>query len=107
MKITLYKSRFSDSIAKLPLQFSPDDAWSYSWSMEVISRVIEVASGQSIDQYFYESVLSHSRPSGKPAQTYPESILQIQVSKYAYLSEAQSSVPISLFLLIPTMEVSI
>lgn len=38
-------------IAAQPLEFRPGDAWNYSLSTDVLGRVVEVASGQSFDQY--------------------------------------------------------
>ncbi|MHC4405338.1 MAG: serine hydrolase domain-containing protein [Planctomycetota bacterium] len=36
----------------LPLLFSPGDAWQYGTSTDVLGRVIEVASGMSLDDFF-------------------------------------------------------
>lgn len=47
-----------DSIVRLPLVFSPGDAWNYSMAIEVLGRVIEVASGRSLDRYLEEEIFS-------------------------------------------------
>jgi CubicO group peptidase (beta-lactamase class C family) len=38
--------------AAVPLLFEPGTAWNYSVSTDVLGRVVEVASGQSLDQFF-------------------------------------------------------
>ena len=52
---------FADSLAKIPLLFSPGTAWSYSSGLDVAGRVIEVASGQPLDRFLKEQVF---RPLG-------------------------------------------
>lgn len=46
---------FADGLARIPLEFSPGDAWRYSRSFEVVGRVLEVASGQPLDRYLAEA----------------------------------------------------
>jgi CubicO group peptidase (beta-lactamase class C family) len=41
-----------DSWARLPLLFEPGTEWNYSVSTDVLGRVVEVASGQSLDEFF-------------------------------------------------------
>ena len=43
-------------LAELPLCFQPGAGWEYSVSIDVIGRVIEVISGQSLDQYFQTEI---------------------------------------------------
>ena len=43
---------FCQALAKAPLVFSPGDRWNYSNSTDVLGRVVEVASGMSLDQFF-------------------------------------------------------
>jgi CubicO group peptidase (beta-lactamase class C family) len=52
---------FTDSLARVPLLFSPGTAWSYSAGLDVAGRVIEVASGQTLDRYLDEQIF---RPLG-------------------------------------------
>jgi CubicO group peptidase (beta-lactamase class C family) len=47
--------------AQAPLLFQPGTEWNYSVATDVLGRVVEVASGQSIDAFFAEHVL---RPLG-------------------------------------------
>lgn len=43
-------------IAKLPLVFSPGDRWNYGHSTDILGRVVEVASGMSLDAFFRERI---------------------------------------------------
>ena len=49
-------AQFADSVAKLPLLFSPGTSYSYSSSLEIVGRVIEVASGQPLDRFLEEQL---------------------------------------------------
>jgi CubicO group peptidase (beta-lactamase class C family) len=46
-----------DTLAELPLEFSPGTRWNYSVSTDVVGHVIEVISGQRLDAYLREHVL--------------------------------------------------
>ena len=50
--------RFADSLAQLPLLFSPGTAWNYSLATDVLGRVIEVASGRRLDHYLDEEIFA-------------------------------------------------
>ena len=43
-------------IAKLPLVFSPGTRWNYGHSTDILGRVVEVASGMSLDVFFRERI---------------------------------------------------
>ena len=43
--------------ARLPLLFQPGAEWNYSVSTDVLGRVVEVVSGQSLDAFFHEHIL--------------------------------------------------
>ncbi len=45
-----------DTWATLPLLFQPGTEWNYGVSTDVLGRVIEVASGQSLDQFMAERI---------------------------------------------------
>ncbi|HTY78508.1 MAG TPA: serine hydrolase domain-containing protein [Candidatus Bathyarchaeia archaeon] len=47
----------ADTLAELPLEFSPGTAWNYSVSTDVVGHLIEVISGQRLDVYLRERVL--------------------------------------------------
>lgn len=48
---------FCKALAKIPLRNEPGTVWEYSHSTDVLGRVVEVASGQPLDQFVYERVL--------------------------------------------------
>ena len=43
-------------LAKMPLAFQPGARWEYSVGIDVIGRVVEVLSGQPLDQFFAERI---------------------------------------------------
>jgi CubicO group peptidase (beta-lactamase class C family) len=52
---------FTDSLAQIPLLFSPGTGWSYGSGLDVAGRVIEAASGQPLDRFLEEELF---RPLG-------------------------------------------
>jgi CubicO group peptidase (beta-lactamase class C family) len=42
---------FVSALSTLPLAYQPGEVWAYSWSVDVLGRVIEAASGQPLDQF--------------------------------------------------------
>lgn len=46
-----------DTWASLPLLFQPGSEWNYGVSTDVLGRVVEVASGMSLDAFFRERIL--------------------------------------------------
>lgn len=49
--------------ARMPLQFEPGTQWNYSVGFNVLSRVVEVVSGQRLDEFFADRLF---RPLGMP-----------------------------------------
>lgn len=47
----------ANQLAELPLAFAPGTRWEYSVGIDVLGRVIEVASGQSLDAYLTGQIL--------------------------------------------------
>ncbi|MAW79417.1 MAG: hypothetical protein CMI63_04215 [Parvularcula sp.] len=45
-----------DRIAELPLLTEPGEVWSYSYSIDVLGRIIEVASGMELEAYLTENL---------------------------------------------------
>ncbi len=43
-------------LAALPLVFSPGERWNYSHSTDVLARVVEIVSGQTLDAFFRERI---------------------------------------------------
>jgi CubicO group peptidase (beta-lactamase class C family) len=54
-------ARACDIWAGIPLLFQPGAEWNYSVATDVLGRVVEVVSGQSLDEFFTERIL---RPLG-------------------------------------------
>ncbi len=48
-------------LAKLPLLHQPGTAWEYSLSIDVLGRVVEVASGETLDAFFRERIFGPLR----------------------------------------------
>jgi CubicO group peptidase (beta-lactamase class C family) len=46
-----------DLYAQVPLRFDPGTCWNYSVSTDVLGRVVEIASGQSLDAFFADHIL--------------------------------------------------
>ena len=44
-------AQLSDSLAHLPLAFSPGSRWNYGYSIDVLARIVEVVSGMTFDRY--------------------------------------------------------
>ena len=51
---------FADNLASVPLVLQPGTKWSYSYSLDLLGRVIEVASGQSFDEFLHERIFEPS-----------------------------------------------
>ena len=47
---------FADNLARLPLVYQPGVKWSYSVSMDLLGRVIEVAAGKPFDAFLEEAL---------------------------------------------------
>jgi CubicO group peptidase (beta-lactamase class C family) len=44
-------AEFAERLAKLPLEHQPGSTWEYSHSTDVLGRIIEIVSGQSLSQF--------------------------------------------------------
>lgn len=47
---------FCEALARAPLAFSPGERWNYSNSTDVLGRVVEVASGLTLDAFFQKRI---------------------------------------------------
>ena len=45
-------------LTQLPLNYQPGDAWQYSIATNVVGHLVEVISGQSLDEYFYDNIFN-------------------------------------------------
>lgn len=50
-------AEFVEAIAKMPLGFQPGSTWDYSYSTDVLGRVVEIVSGKSLGTFFKERIL--------------------------------------------------
>jgi CubicO group peptidase (beta-lactamase class C family) len=53
---TLSNEEFANAIAKMPLGYHPGAAWDYSYSTDVLGRVVEIASGKKLSEVFNERI---------------------------------------------------
>ena len=49
---------FARALAKLPLQYEPGTTWEYGHSTDVLGRVVEVASGQTLDRFLARRIFA-------------------------------------------------
>ncbi len=49
---------FVGALGKIPLEFSPGEAWNYSVSTDVLGAVIQRVSGMPLDRYFAEKIFA-------------------------------------------------
>ena len=49
---------FADRLAEMPLVYQPGTRWSYSVSLDLTGRLIEVISGQSFDAFLHERIFA-------------------------------------------------
>jgi CubicO group peptidase (beta-lactamase class C family) len=49
-------SEFVKRLTQAPLVHQPGTTWDYSFSMDVLGRLVEVTSGQTLDQFFAERI---------------------------------------------------
>ncbi len=47
-----------DGLARLPLLYQPGTAWRYSYATDVLGRLVEVVSGQSLDEFFRRHIFA-------------------------------------------------
>lgn len=50
--------KFAATLAELPLVFSPGTQWNYSVATDLCGRLVEVVSGQTLDQFFTERIFT-------------------------------------------------
>lgn len=50
-------AEFADRIARLPLAYQPGTTWEYGHSTDILGRLVEVASGESLFQFEKENLL--------------------------------------------------
>lgn len=50
--------RMTQALGSLPLLFEPGTAWNYSVATDVVGRLVEVLSGQKLDDYFRQHIFA-------------------------------------------------
>lgn len=63
-----------DRIASIPLIFDPGSRWNYSMSVDVLGRVIEVVSGQTLEEFFHEQIFEPLEMEDTGFQVPPEKL---------------------------------
>jgi CubicO group peptidase (beta-lactamase class C family) len=53
---TMDAAEFMDELAKLPLLNQPGAVWDYGFGLDVLGRVVEKVSGQTLGQYFQDNI---------------------------------------------------
>ena len=51
-------SSFVEKLSKMPLHFNPGERWRYSYATDVCGHLVEVLSGQRLDDYLQEHIFS-------------------------------------------------
>ena len=51
-------AEFSQTLAALPLQFQPGSVWAYSRATDVLGRLVEVISGQTLGQFLQQEIFA-------------------------------------------------
>ncbi|CAD7976521.1 unnamed protein product [Amoebophrya sp. A25] len=85
---SLSLSDFVDRLGRLPLAFDPGTSWKYSYSYDVLGRLIEVVSGQTLDEFLEEAIF---RPLRMPDTAFW--LRQPDASRVAALYEVEERPP--------------
>jgi len=54
--VRFVRSKKDKDLPRMPLMFEPGAKWAYGGSIDRVSRMIEIASGQGIDRYFRDNI---------------------------------------------------
>ncbi|MBI5322068.1 MAG: beta-lactamase family protein [Bradyrhizobium sp.] len=54
--VQIARSRKDKDLPRMPLMFEPGAKWAYGGSIDRVSRMVEIASGQGIDRYFRDNI---------------------------------------------------
>ena len=50
-------ARNNPALPRTPLMFDPGARWAYGGSLDRVGRLVEIASGQTLDRYFHDNIL--------------------------------------------------
>lgn len=73
---------FADRLATLPLIAEPGTKWSYSVGLDVLGRVIEVASGQPFDRFLQDRLFTPLKMNSTGFQVAPENAGRLATNYY-------------------------
>ena len=76
---------FIAALGKLPLEFSPGDAWNYSVATDVLGAVVQRVAGMSLDRFFHERIF---QPLGMN-----DTFFQVPADKIDRLTDCWTLVP--------------
>src|SRR5215469_1597123 len=76
-------AQFITKLSKLPLAHQPGEVWEYSVAVDVLGRIIEVVSGEPLDQYISEHVTGPLQMTTTDFYVHPDNL--------ARLAEAQKA----------------
>ena len=87
--ILQYDGTIGDSVkrlAALPLLFNPGEKWEYSLSVDVLGRLVEVASGKPLDEFFRTRIFE---PLGMKDTSFfpPENKVERMATAYTYYAD--------------------
>jgi CubicO group peptidase (beta-lactamase class C family) len=80
-----------DVWASLPLMFQPGTEWNYSVATDVVGRLIEVLSGQSLDRFFRERIFE---PLGMPDTSFSVPATDAGRLATLYVADPASGLPV-------------
>jgi len=77
---TTNNAEFADALAKLPLHYQPGSTWDYSYSTDILGRVLEVVDGKSLHALLKQRLLD---PLGMKDTSFyvPESARQARIAE--------------------------
>ncbi len=55
---TMSMEEMANQMGKIPLMFQPGERYMYGLNMEILGRIIEVVSGQALNQYFQDHIFT-------------------------------------------------
>jgi CubicO group peptidase (beta-lactamase class C family) len=84
-------AEFADRLAKLPLVYEPGTKWSYSISLDLLGRVIEVAAGQPFDEFLRKEMFE---PLGMTSSWFQVPAQEVQRLTTNYASFGGALIPI-------------
>lgn len=78
---TLTLEAFSKAVAQLPLCFEPGTSWEYGHSSDILGRVVEVVSGQSLEVFMRERIFTPLKM--------PDTAFHVPPEKHSRLAQPQ------------------